>query len=363
MEADRRTIELRMCRRVHETERRVGKAIMEFGVRTWNWPLIQTAFRQFAPWKESSALLLKALPVFDRWLAFTWIPRLDDDFEAPKSWPTAPLGVAWLASGAADVDNFAQALILKAAESPYSALQVEAMEPGWCLAVRDLLTGRRLRVVDPEVSARARVDDILFSAVVTLDGMSALLGTATFTLPPDSRVHLLSLVSDHTGAPLVTRHELTDLDLAGEICEEYITTCKRGPARCLDPGDEPTELIHLRWTASVAFDDLCGRLRPLADCFEDEQSIDVQTGPGGDRHALITWYRRGPLPDPDDWRAVAYLYLGEGHLAADVATATMAKAVIDEVRSRVGPAILTETRPAAAVRVHSRGCWLALPAE
>jgi hypothetical protein len=94
-------------------------------------------------------------------------------------WPTGPLGVTWLESGLATVSEFDESFIVKAAESPYSAFLVEAVRPGWSLTMRDLMSGRRLLVVDPEVSTSVRPDDILFSAVLTLDGVSTLLGPGT----------------------------------------------------------------------------------------------------------------------------------------------------------------------------------------
>jgi hypothetical protein len=59
-------------------------------------------------------------------------------------------------------------------------------------------------------------------------------------------------------------------------------------------------------------------------CYEDEEAIEFENGPGGDRHALITWYRHGSSADTDDWKMVGFLYLDEGRLAADVPTRTLA---------------------------------------
>jgi len=214
-------------------ERRLAKSIAEYALRNWGWDLFRRALTLFSTVRQPAALLM-AMPVFDRWFAFTWIPNPEDEeIDVPDTWPTAPLGVTWLASGLATVSEFDQSFIVKAAESPYSAFLVEAVRPGWSLTMRDLMSGRRLLVVDPEVSTSAQPDDILFSAVLTLDGVSTLLGPAPYTLPPDSRFELIDLRCDYSEGPWMTRPELTEMDLAGDLCDEY--TEASALAR-IDPG-------------------------------------------------------------------------------------------------------------------------------
>jgi len=135
--------------------------------------------------------------------------------------------------------------------------------------------------------------------------------------------------------------------------------CERGPASILDTGGDAREPLHLQWTVSTSFDEMVDRVRPLSVCYENEEAVDFENGPGGDRHGLMTWYRRGSSADADDWRMVGFLYLDEGRLAADVATRALADDLIGEVTARLGArAKLLETRRSMAIRVHSRGCWL-----
>src|SRR5665213_1765650 len=162
-------------RQAQEAEGRLVKSIVEYAFRTWGWDLLGRALRLFSMRRDSPEALLISMPVFDRWLAFTWIANHEDpDMDVPDGWPPASLGVSWLAAGSTTVSRFDQTFIVRAADSPYSVFQVEEARPGWFLIMRDLMSGRRLRVVDPEVSACARPDDILFSAVLTLGGVSTL---------------------------------------------------------------------------------------------------------------------------------------------------------------------------------------------
>ena len=108
----------------------------------------------------------------------------------------------------------------------------------------------------------------------------------------------------------------------------------------------------------MPFDEVIQRLRPLSVCYGTEEATDVETGPDGDPHALMTWYRHGPSADEDDWDMIGFLHVDKGRLAADVATRTLADRLVAEIAARLGAAaMLVETRPSTPVRVHDRGYW------
>src|SRR5688572_27598824 len=128
------------------------------------------------------------MPAFTRWCPRTWLPDWRDEVEdtredVPENWPSAPFGVTWLAAAPPGRCSDEQPLTLTPARSPYSFLLVESVVPGSSLVVRDLLTGRRFRVVEPAISARVQCEDIVFSAILTIDGVSALLGCGSLSVP------------------------------------------------------------------------------------------------------------------------------------------------------------------------------------
>lgn len=167
--ASRFATDIAVWQRAREAECRLVTQIAAYGLRTWGPALFKDALHFFCIGPRSSASLQSLLPVFDAWYAFTWTPRFDECDLTPESWPTVPLGVAWLTTGPAAVGDFDHQFILTAAVSPYSLFLVEAVRPGWSLTILDLLTGRRFVAIDPEVSAHVRRDDILMSAVLTVD--------------------------------------------------------------------------------------------------------------------------------------------------------------------------------------------------
>jgi len=197
--------------------------IVAYARQTWGLDLFTEALRLFFMSRTPPESNRSAMPTFERWFAFTWVPDWRDDFDdddcgIPESWPTASLGVSWLASQSATASDFEQAFILTAAKSPYSLLLVEGVAAGWWLAVRDLLTGRQFRVVDPELSECVRPEEVLLGAVLTLEGVSTLLGCAAHAVPSDLRVEVLEMRRCHTEGAWLTRAEL--VEIAPEVSSE-----------------------------------------------------------------------------------------------------------------------------------------------
>jgi hypothetical protein len=319
---------------------------------------MRLAFRLFFPSNISAESVLRALPSFESWLAFTWVPdsrhEVDDaGVTLPEGWPTASFGLTWLTSGSDAVSDVEQAFILTAADSPYSLFLVEATMPGWTLTLRDLFTGRRFRIVDPEISARARLEDILFTAVLTLDGVSTLLGPALYTMPSDARVEVRELRRFHSERLWLTRAEL--MDLAPEVCDQYREACGDDRVIQLDSLGEVREPLVLRWNLATSFDTAFDALRPLAIGGDHEEVLDIENGPEGEPRVMFTWYEPGSAEARNEGREIGFVYLDDGRLAADVPTPTLAARLIREVTDRLGDAAtLLEQRSSAPVRLSPR---------
>ena len=205
---------------MQQAEDRLMPRIVQYARETWGLDLFTEALRLFLMSRTSPESNRSALPAFERWLAFVWVPDcrdpLDDDgYHVPEGWPTASLGVTWLASASSGVSDFEQRFIVTAARSPHSLLLIESVVPGWSLVVRDLLTGRRFRVVEPEISEDVRSEQILFSAVLTVDGVSTLLGCGSHAVASDVRVMAGQMREYHAEGAWLTRAALLDITTRG----------------------------------------------------------------------------------------------------------------------------------------------------
>ncbi len=344
--------------RARQAEYHLVPRILEYERRRWGLQLRDEAIRVFYVSRTSSESEDSAAPAFKRWFPFTCVPDSQHalEFEDPTTserWPTASLGVTWLASAPSSVSDFDQTFILTAAGSPHSLLLIESVVPGWSLVVRDLLTGRRFRVVEPQISRAVCPEQILFSAVLTIDGVSTLLGCASHAVPSDLRVMAGQMREYQAEGAWLTRAEL--LDIVPEICSEYRDACDCDTVIELETYGEVPEPLLLRWNVSAPFGEMFERLRLLSVWYGEEEAIDDETGPDGVPRLLMSWYEPPPPPQPEDRRALGFLYLDDGRLAADVASPAIAERLISEIRARLGSAaMLVETRPSLPVRIHSR---------
>jgi hypothetical protein len=216
--------------------------------------------------------------------------------------------------------------------------------------------------VEPKMSQDVRSEQILFSAVLTMDGVSTLLGCASHAVPSDLRVMAGQIRECHAEGAWLRRAEL--LDITPEVCSEYREACDCDTVIELETyGDGPERLL-LRWNVSASFGEMFERLRSLSVWYGEEEGIDDETGPDGVPRLLMSWYEQPPPPHPEDRKALGFLYLDDGRLAADVATRAIAERLIGEIRARLGSAAtLAETRLSVPVRIRSRSDSLRLLAH
>lgn len=348
-----------MWRRVRLTEARLMQRIKRFALRTWGLDLLREAIRLFFLAQTSEDSKRSVVSEFDRWHAFSWVPDFTDldgqEYAVPDGWPSASLGVSWLISAPPKVSDFDQAFVLTAARSPYSLLLVESVVPGWSLMVRDLLTGRRFHVVEPEISRDVEPDHILFSAVLTLNGISTLMGCASSAVAAVARQKAWVEREYQTDGAWLTTTQL--LDVAIEVCADYREAYDEQTDLDMETYGETPEPRLLRWRVSASFGESFDRLRSLSRWYDAEEAIHDETGPDGVPRLSLTWYE--PPPKPEYRHALGYLYLDEGRLAGYVATRTLAERLLREVHTRLGSAAtLVETRRCCPTHIPSAACDL-----
>ena len=188
--------------------------------------------------------------------------------------------------------------------------------------------------------------------MLTLDGVSTLLGCASHAVPSDLRIIAAESRQYHAEGAWLTRAQL--LDITHEVCSWYREACDCDSVNVLETyGDEP-ERLFLRWRIAAPFGEMFERLRSLSVWYGEEEAVRDETGPDGGPRLLMSWYEPPPPRDPGLRDALAYLYLDDGRLAADVATRAMADRLMGEISARLGSAAtLVESRPSLPVQIQS----------
>lgn len=114
---------------------------------------------------------------FSAWWLFSWLPddqgAGDDKFTSPA--PDHAFAADYLKLHRATLTPLVQRVIERALKSPYSFYTVLSVESGHRLQLQEVYTQKRV-TVEADANTDRHVGDVLFSAVLSVDGVSVLLG-------------------------------------------------------------------------------------------------------------------------------------------------------------------------------------------
>jgi|GEM_PF-1876027 len=130
-------------------------------------------------------------PAFNAWVMYSWLP--DHAPEADIQLDVEPSDQAIAADFMGDEQQqltpVERALVQAAVRSPYSFYVVESKANSGVVELKNLYTGRSLRVEGDGFAMHA-VGEVLFSKVVTVNGVSVLYGAMPVGLAAESVTHI-----------------------------------------------------------------------------------------------------------------------------------------------------------------------------
>lgn len=136
-------------------------------------------WQDFSRWGEAAIAHEKQIyqSVFTAWWLFSWLP--DDHYLKGERFlvPTPDHAIAadYLAMHRTKLSQLEQRVIERALKSPYSFYTLVSLESGNRLRLQEIYTQKHV-MVEADASAMYSVGDVLFTAVLSVDGMSVLLG-------------------------------------------------------------------------------------------------------------------------------------------------------------------------------------------
>jgi hypothetical protein len=262
---------------VRGAEGHVVDTLLRFAVETFGQVLLDHAWADF--WMSDGAPEeMMESPEFDSmfvpWFTLWFIanPRAGD---ARPNWPEEPMGLYWLRTENPDVSEIDRRYLHAACRSPLSAFVVLRVVPGRSVDVKDILTGRRFHTLEQGASRRLQAGDVLFTRVVTIDGVSVMCGAGPFIVPPSWHTHVIDWREDRFRRRLMTRddleeHDIEIRDLYFDITDEILDPTP--PALCNTDGD-PFEMTTVRYDLKVPVGEAFEALKTLA-MLPDEEHFD-----------------------------------------------------------------------------------------
>ena len=331
---------------------------------TWGDPLIVHAWEDFWIYDdvpEDMVTTPEFEPMFVPWLVLSFVP--DPEAEAADAtWPTEPIGLAWLATTDAEVPDVDRAYIETACRSPMSVFAVERVVPGRSLDLKDVLTGRRFHVLEQGASVNLRPADLIFTRVVTMDGVSVMFGAAPFVVPPRLHTRIIDWRERVFRRRLLTRHDLADFDI--EVRDLYFDIAAElldpaPPQLCNTDGD-PIALTTLTYELKTPVGAAFEKLASLAMVHDEDHSDEViRDAAGAVTSASLSWVKAGNRQQ-EDWTntVLGNIRLAAGSLVAEVNSARRAGRLKREITRRLGrTAVLIDTKvvdPSEAIEERAR---------
>ena len=278
---------------------------------------------------------------FDPFLVFDFVPDAADD-PLPDGWPTEPLALHFLHHEVESAPELHREFIEQACKSPASFFVVEAVFVGRALDIKDILTGRRFRVLEQSASRTLHVGDVLFTRVVTAGGGSIMIGACPWVIPASWHIPIIDMRERFRSKRLLTRDELIDFGL--EIRQTYHEIVDGllhpTPPILQNTDGDLIELTTLTYELGVPVAEAVERLTPLATLRGDVHIADeVRDAAGTLTAAALTWIKAGNRKIKDwDNTTLGTLHFDGSRLVVEVNSARRRRRVEREIAKRLGSA-------------------------
>lgn len=328
--------------RLRTAQDRVVLAVFKHAITTWGEPLLQHAWEDFWLYDDVPEEM-PAEPewegMFMAWFTLAFVP----DPECPErtdAWPTEPLGLHWLASQRGPIDALDRAFVEQACRSPLSVCAVERVTPGVSVDVTDVLTGRPFHTPELTASRVLREGDLVFTRVVTMEGLSLLFGMAPYVAPPSWHVEVLDWRAQTFRKRTVTPDLVAEFD--DEIRDLYFdvrdAVLNPAPPIVLNNDGDPLCDVTLTYALTIEVAAAYERLLPLATVGGEVGEQVERDGTGRMISAELVWLNRigKPARAPAESIVLGTLTLSDGRLVVAVNSEKRATAIARQIRARFG---------------------------
>ncbi|HUR33313.1 MAG TPA: hypothetical protein VM032_05925 [Vicinamibacterales bacterium] len=324
--------------------------LMQFSAETWGEPLLAHAWEDFWNYDdvpEDTVATPEFYPMFIPWLVLGFVPDPESEDVGPD-WPSQPIGLEWLATISAGVPDLDRLYVETACRSPLSVFAVEQVTPGRSLDIKDVLTGARFHVLEQGASQTVRPAQLLFTRVVTVEGVSVMFGAAPYIVPPHWHTRIIDWRERVFRKRLMTREELADFDI--EIRDLYFDIAAQilnpTPPQLRNTDGDPVALTTLTYTLTTTVADAFVKLAPLCTVHGEDHVDEIEhDASGAVTSAVMNWVKAGnrKLKDWDN-TILGTLRLDAGRLVAEVNSTRRATRLRREITKRLGrAAVLTDT--------------------
>lgn len=326
--------------RMRRTEGKLEELLWTHVLRYYGRESMTEAWAEFTLWEEEDLDPDDPWPeletIFQPWWFYQWVPD-NSDVNKEDRWPEMPVARHYLEKNAGRLDEFTRRFIEEACAQPHSFFIVRDVRPGTRMTIRDLVLGREFEVHERRGSRTLKNGSIIFTAVVTLDGDSIMLGCAPVVIPPSYAGIFLDMREDLAndsirGVDLLREwdHELREVYV--DIRDDLLNP--RLPALQNTDGD-PLQLTKLYYELKCTPQEAKDALAPMSMGLSDD---DIRTdGVGALVSVSFPWAKAGNARHAD-WSntTLGQIVIDGSRLTVDVNSETRAEMFKHEMKRRLG---------------------------
>ena len=347
-------------RQVRGAEGRLVPKLLDLSLKELGRFFIEAALDEFFLWDGVPDDYIETeefSSFFVPWFAYEFVDDPQDP-DCVDGAPGVPLAALYLERHRESLSPVERAFLQAASTSPLSFWAVKGVVPGREIALHDVLTGADVVVREKSASQLVQAGALLFTRVITVDGVSIMSGCAPLVIPPRWHHAVLDLreLFAHGKGRLLTPGGVREINI--ELRELYFAIEDKlynppKPKLCNTDGDPlmPTTLTYrLHCSPSAAFD----RLKALAQPTERDVTFllaDAVMDEVGELHAVsIPWSKKGNRLHKDwDNTTLGTMDLEGDRLEVHVNSERRCRRIEREIAKRLGGDAVLERRAAESL--------------
>jgi hypothetical protein len=173
--------------KMRKTEGELVYRLLDYAKSRYGEEVLMYAWDDFTLWPEDAVDPNEEgefESAFIPWFLFLWIPDHEEFPPKGLKLDELPIAISYLAEHTDQLDEFQKRFIKMFYDRPYSFYIVEAAVAEKTLTVKDIFLGDEFTVIERRASTVLKKGDIIYTRVLTMDGVSIMIGCAPLTIPP-----------------------------------------------------------------------------------------------------------------------------------------------------------------------------------
>lgn len=180
------------------------------------------------------------------WILYNWDCGLDLDDAGSEDEMGMTIAEAYMKENIKKITEPEKNLITAISRKPYCFWEVTDVEPGECIEIKNIITGKSIRVTEHMGSKSVKSKNIVFARVVTVENVNMFVGMGRTVIPYRIKPNLIQLRQDiKDGRLVITDEDLWDWDM--DLRQAYFDIDRHlhTPPKLQNTDGDPLELHKL----------------------------------------------------------------------------------------------------------------------